>query len=91
LKNPSLIASLHLRGLNQERLAALIGSSRSHVCQVLLKKPGRGGKTRKKLAAHLNSYELTLLGWDEKGRPFHVESSKCSKIATPVLDSFRQP
>lgn len=69
----------------------MIGSSRSHVCQVLLKKPGRGGKTRKKLAQLLNSYELTLLGWDSEGRLFPVESPNPCKKPTPILDSVRQP
>lgn len=97
--NAPLIASLHLRGLTQSDLAGLIGSSRAHVCQVLAGVPGRGGRTRKKLAALLTPRELSLLGWDTDGRivrVFHGECSKktsgaaCPPSRTPILDSFRR-
>ena len=58
---------LRLRRVTQADLAKAIGSSRAHVCQVLNGVPGRGGKTRKKLAPLLTEAECNLLGWDSKG------------------------
>ena len=68
MRNGPFIASLRERGVRQEDLAERIGSGRSHVCQVLNNVPGRGGRTRKKLAPLLTPRELTLLGWAFDGR-----------------------
>ncbi len=58
---------LRLRCMTHAQLAEAIGSSRSHVSLVLSNTPGRGGKTRKKLARLLTSDERGLLGWDAHG------------------------
>lgn len=76
MKNAPLAASLHLRGLTQQGLADRIGNSRAHVCQVLSGVPGRGYRTRKKLAPWLTERERAMLGWDDQGRVFHMEGSK---------------
>ena len=89
MKNYRLMALLHDRGLNHTILAERIGSSRSHVCQVLLNKAGRGYRTRKKLAPLLTPFERHLLGWSDDGRLFHGESSNSKKTPTPILDTFR--
>lgn len=62
---------LRRRGLTINTLAWCIHSSRSHVSQVLANKPGRGGQTRRKLAAMLLDAELALLGWDRQGKVLH--------------------
>ena len=76
MKNAPLIASLRERGVRQEDLAERIGSSRAHVCQVLNGVPGRGHRTRKKLAPLLTERERTILGWTTEGKLFPVECSK---------------
>jgi transcriptional regulator with XRE-family HTH domain len=80
--NWPLSDSLRARGVRQEDLAVCIGSSRSHVCQVLNGVPGRGHQTRKKLAPLLTPDERELLGWTPDGELVPVESSKHSK--TPL-------
>lgn len=58
--------SLQARGLNQTSLAAAVNCSRSHLCQVLNNREGRGGQTRRKLFAHLTVDEITALGWRDE-------------------------
>lgn len=58
--------SLRARGLNQTSLAAAINCSRSHLCQVLNNRDGRGGQTRRKLWAYLTVEEIVSLGWQEE-------------------------
>lgn len=70
-----VIASLHERRLTVQELARRIHSGRAHVSQVLANKPGRGYRTRRKLADHLLSTELALLGWDALGQPLSPTSS----------------
>lgn len=59
---------LRHRGSGIKHLAELIGSSHAHVSQVMNNKPGRGGQTRRKLAALLTDRELALVGWGREGR-----------------------
>jgi hypothetical protein len=47
-------------------LALRIGSSRSHVCQVLNNNAGRGIWTRRRLFHHLTEKEVKALGWSEE-------------------------
>lgn len=84
MKNALLGHLLAERGWTQARLAAHIGSGRAHVSQVLNNVPGRGHRTRKKLAPLLTQRELDLLGWTATGtraRVFPVERSKSSENA----------
>jgi len=48
------------------RLAALAGSGRAHVNQVLNNVPGRGFWTRRRLFPHLTEEEVRLLGWSDE-------------------------
>lgn len=57
---------LHGRGLTQKKLAALAGTGRAHVSQVLNNKPGRGHLTRRRLFPHLLPKEVRLLGWQDE-------------------------
>lgn len=61
-----LYQSLHSRGLTQAKLAALAGTGRAHLCQVLANKPGRGHLTRRRLFPHLTQKEVELLGWSRE-------------------------
>jgi hypothetical protein len=54
------------RGMTLQKLAARIGSTHSHLSQVLTHKPGRGGHTRRKLFPHLTPEEIRLLGWTDE-------------------------
>jgi hypothetical protein len=66
--HPKVISLLHERGVTVERLAALAGTGRAHATQVLANKPGRGYRTRARLAGFLTLRELDLLGWEEVGQ-----------------------
>lgn len=68
MKNALVGHLLAERGWTQAKLAAAIGSSRAHVSLVLNNTPGRGYRTRKKLAPLLTARELDLLGWDAIGQ-----------------------
>lgn len=70
MKNLTFFTSLHERGLTVAKLAALIGSGRAHVNQVINNKPGRGHFTRRRLIPHLAAAEKAALGWT-----FHGEQS----------------
>lgn len=85
MKNPRLYYLLKQIGLTPEKIAAdpRVMSSRAHVTECLLNKPGRGKNTRKRIALliapeHLklclNPVELArreeimaILGWDKDG------------------------
>lgn len=77
--HPKLLAILHDRQMTVGGLAALAGTGRAHATQVLAGVPGRGYRTRRKLAAHLTATELALLGWEADGQlknALRVERSK---------------
>lgn len=67
MKNYALHRSLHARGWTTTKLAARLGTSRSQVSQTLNNDPGRGYRTRGKLAPLLTPDELALVGWDAQG------------------------
>jgi hypothetical protein len=67
MKNWDLLRSLHDRGETTTTLATKIGSCQSHVSQTLANDPGRGARTRKKLAPLLTEQELELAGWNADG------------------------
>lgn len=81
--------SLHHRGLNQAKLAALSVTNRSHLCQVLNNKPGHGHHTRRRLFPYLNAKEIALLGWTaeyEKWRANGTHRSTQNIVVTPTPD-----
>jgi transcriptional regulator with XRE-family HTH domain len=76
-RNGRLEWLMRRRGITQEKLAAMILSSRAHVSEVLANKPRHGRLTRPKLAGlrEIDSGAWTLtdemlqeLGWDRAGR-----------------------
>jgi hypothetical protein len=67
MKNYELLRSLHFRGETTTTLAQKIGSCQSHVSQTLANDPGRGARTRRKLARLLTPEELVMAGWNEDG------------------------
>jgi hypothetical protein len=73
MKNWDLIQKLHHRGISVTKLARMIGSTHAQVSMTLNNTPGRGYRTRPKLAPLLTAEELKILGWDEKGTILHVE------------------
>ena len=81
MKNWRLLKSLKLRGESTSGLASKIGSNRCHVSQVLNNIPGRGGKTRRKLAKLLTAEELALAGWEADGK-LQTPSSKLQNGST---------
>jgi hypothetical protein len=77
--------------MTTEKLAEQIHSERTHVTQVLNNKPGRGGKTRRKLFRVLTEEEIRALGWWDEfekyrqkyPKKFHGEQSgTCNKFVS---------
>lgn len=66
--NPKLLFLLHERGWTVEKLAAQVRTSRTHLQRVLANVPGRGKRTRWRIAPWLTLAELDLLGWPEPGK-----------------------
>lgn len=81
--------SLHDRGLNQEKLAALAQTGRAHLCEVLNNKPQHGHRTRQRLFPHLTSEEVRLLGWTtEFNRWRKVQSEKNALLVASSTRNF---
>lgn len=82
MKNPELVASLKARGLSVSKLARLVGIDHRQVSMTLNNVPGRGYRTRPKLARLLTAFELELVGWTSEGRKIADE---------PIADSQGVP
>ena len=80
MKDWKLYQSLHGRGLDQKKLATLAGTGRSHLCQVLANKSGRGHLTRRRLFPHLTTEEVRLLGWEEEYRRWAKKNGSTENI-----------
>jgi hypothetical protein len=71
-----VVYHLRQRGVTVTALAEVAGVGRSALAQILSGTPGRGGKSRRKIARHLNDTELALLGWNREGKL--VAAGDCS-------------
>ena len=77
MKNPALIQSLKARGLSVTKLAKMAGVTHSQASLTLNNTPGRGYRTRPKLAPWLSTEELRLVGWDDEGRRVAHPNAEC--------------
>lgn len=71
-----VVYHLRQRGVTVTALADVAGVGRSALAQILYGTPGRGGKSRRKIAVHLDDDELALLGWNREGKL--VPAGDCS-------------
>jgi predicted naringenin-chalcone synthase len=69
-------------------LAAEIGSSRAHVCQVLNNTPGRGMWTRRRLFPHLTEKEMEALGWSEEYNRWRRLQKSTAKKTSKILSKY---
>lgn len=81
--------SLHARGLDQTKLAAMAGTGRSHLSEVLNNKPGHGHLTRRRLFPHLKPAEVELLGWGKEYRRWRlvelIKKNAANTAPTPAV------
>jgi transcriptional regulator with XRE-family HTH domain len=84
---------LRAEGMTLGSLAVAVGSGRSHLSQVLNGKPGRGGKTRGKVARWVRDHcaageaMLTALGWTEDGEEVRGQRSDQKPNSDPTVQA----